>query len=156
MVQQLDRALVGPVHVVEHEHQARRAGQRLQQGAYGAVQPVPFRAQPLPPGGDRRGRSRQYGQYGQDAAEQVHVLVGQGPQALRPQVGERVGDDPERHLLLELRRLAPQNRPARRVRPARQLGEQPRLADARISGDHQEGGGDGGGGDGGGGDGGGG
>jgi hypothetical protein len=128
--EQLDRAGVGPMHVVEHEHERCERRERLEQPAHGAVRAVALDLQP---------RARLPGKRRQDVRELAEHLVAECGRAARVEaadvVVERVDEDPEGQVVLELRRAARQDEPSARIRQRRQLAQQSRLADPRIADD---------------------
>jgi hypothetical protein len=117
---------IGPVHVVKGEHQARPRPVD-QQGAHRAVGPEPLRARP-------RGAAP-----GEQLVEPLRRL-GVGPVGYRlgrlgpVPVSERVDENLERQVALELGGVAAQHGHAAPCGLPRDLGEQPRFADARITG----------------------
>jgi hypothetical protein len=129
--EQIDRRAVGPVHVVERQQQRRRDGQALEQRAHGGVRAIAVRRDRAPAGvAERREDLREVGR---------HVRA--DPARLEPRhvVVERVDEDRERQVLLELGGAPGQHEPAAGVGAGRQLGEQPGLADAGVAGEQQRG-----------------
>lgn len=129
--EQLCGRAVGPLRVVEHEHQPARHGEPLQQPAHGALQPVAG-AGAVGVGAHRRQRGGQLGQ-----------LVAVEPrQACRVEradvVVERVGQQRERQLALELRRASGEHERAAGAGLACQSGQQRRLADPGLAGDRDD------------------
>ena len=129
--QELDRCLVGPVEVVEHDDQWAIPREELEQLSHGPVGAVPLvgNGAALALGGPVQGRK--------DVAELPRVL--RAPrfpelELLRGDVGvQRVGPDPVRQVPLELRRRATENERPALLPPAFQLGEEMCLADPGLA-----------------------
>ena len=119
--EQLERPRVGPVQVVEHQHERLPGRQDHEQVADRLVRAVAL------VGEDRRAlwvrtRSSSSPERLQHGGRQpAHVLV------------ERVDEDPERQVALELGRAARQHQAAAVVGHRLELGQQPRLADAGLA-----------------------
>ena len=130
-VEQLDRAGVRPVRVVEQEHDRRRIRQDLDEPSDRPVRPVA-------PVGRRRcgagGRERR-----QHVPQLCHGVVGQpvAPRRLeRPDVVvQRVDEQPERNLTLELGCAAAEHEVAAGIRARRELGQHAALADPGLADD---------------------
>ena len=130
---QLERGVVGPVDVVEHE-QDRMAGSpaaraaRAPRGRRGSARP----------GGRRLLRRTGRGQH---ARQLAHALADQRLERALAERGdvivERVDPDRERQLALELGPAAHEHRVAALGGAVRKLTEQPRLADPRLAADDQ-------------------
>ena len=133
MADQLDRAGVGPLHVVEHEHDGRLGGERGDQPADGPVRAVALLLQLRPASG---GELLEGGEDDRELGCQVARQLLQAPrvEAHEPVV-ERVAEDAERQLGLELGGAAGQHEVAAGPRAGAQLPQQPALADARLAGD---------------------
>lgn len=141
MVEQLDGRVVGPVDVVEHQHQARRRRDLLQQVPHRAVQLV---------AGDGRGDRRAPGpgglpvvegggrQRGEHRGQQPHARGAEVADVLLQMVVEGVDDGAERHLLLELGGAPGQRAELAALRGAQQLVEQPGLARTRLADQREE------------------
>ena len=129
--EQLDRRVVAPVQVVEHEHErpvARRAARaaRAPRGARGSARRRPLRSRRRRPSQRREDLAELGDELGVPAVLEVELLRGD--------VGvERVDPDAERQVALELGRRAGEHEVAALLGAAAQLGEQPRLADARLA-----------------------
>ena len=131
VAQQLQRRLIAPVCIVEHQHQGIRRPKEAQQRTHRPMNPItllarqPRRRQPPDPG-QRRKRRR----------ELPDAPVPERPPAPRVHrrqvIVERVDEDMERDILLELRRAATKNKTAGGLRALRQRFQQPRLADPRL------------------------
>jgi hypothetical protein len=118
------------VHVVEHQYERLRHREQLEQPAYGAMRSEALVVQSRPQAGCMRVEG------GEDVSElRALDLVQRGQpagiQSLEVLV-ERIHEDPERQLTLELRRAPPQHGPPLRVRASAELPEQAGLADARF------------------------
>ena len=115
--EQLDRGGVGPVEVVQHEHERVRIGQPLEQRPHGAVGPVALVRQRrigLP------ARLPQAGQHAGQLVEQLGAPAVLGVGLLSGHVGvEGVCPDAERHVALELGGRAGQHQVAARPPRAR-------------------------------------
>lgn len=132
---QLDRRRVRPVDVVEHEHDRPRLRERLEQGAHGAVASVPLVLDRRSVADGQAGQRRKHG--GELCADIILEVV----QALRIQavdvLVERVDEDPERQVELELPGSPREDEVPARVGTDSELGEKPRLADSGLP-DHFE------------------
>ena len=132
---QLDRRRVGPVDVVEDQHQRLRRREPLEQlpdRAVGAVALVLERD---------LARLGVLGERWQDARQlRPHVVLDR-LEAARLEgadvLVERVHEDPEREVDLELRGTPGEDDLAGVVGERGELGDQPRLADSRLSEDRQ-------------------
>ena len=131
---QLERGVVRPVDVVEHEQERVAHRHPLEQGTHRAVG---VEALVLEPAGRGRRRRRQ------DAGELGDALADQRLELSLAERGdvvvERVDPDRERQLALELGAAAHEHRVAARGGALGQLAEQPGLADPRLAVDHQPG-----------------
>ncbi len=129
---QLERGVVGPLHVVEDEHDRVAHGHPLEQGAHRAVGVEALVLQPARPRG---------GGGGEDAGQLADAVADQGLQATLAEARDVVveGIDPggERELALQLCAAAHEHRMAPLPRPFGELAEQPRLADPRLAADHE-------------------
>ncbi len=116
------------MQVVEDQHERLRARELLEHRAHGAVQAVAL----LPLGRDT-------GERGEDVAELcARVVVERGEATWVEPVQvlvERIDEDPERQVGLELGRAARQDQAALRVGAGLERAQQPRLADPRLAGD---------------------
>ena len=129
--EQLDRGRVGPVDVVEDEHERPRRCEELQQLADCAVAAVA-----LVLGGGRAARveAGERGEDGRKLRPDLWLELVEAPRLDAADVlVEGVDEDPERQLLLELRRRARQHEVIAFVRASRKLREEPRLADPRLA-----------------------
>ena len=130
--QEVDRGRVGPVQVVQRQHERLGGGELLEQLDHRAVDAVALvQGRPLRRPGFRQRR--------QDLAElrahrRVEPFEPSRVEALDVPV-EGVDEDPEREVLLELGRRAFEHEMTARVGPRGELGEQAALADPRRS-DH--------------------
>ena len=132
---EVDRRGIGPVDVVEDEHERARRGQPREQLAHRAMRPVALVLQQARPV-IARGRDRR--QHVRDLAERLVAQARQHPRVeARDVLVERVDEDPERQVALELGRAAVQDDAATGGRARVQLRQQPRLADARLALDQQ-------------------
>ena len=117
------------MQVVEQEHQRLGVGERLQELADRAVHPVAV--------GLRRRCAGAVGERREHLAELVARVVDQLPQAPRLErvevVVERVDEDRERQLALELRGAAGEHELPAPVGALGQLREHARLADAGLA-----------------------
>ena len=106
MGDELDGGAVGPVQVLEHEHQGLRSGQALDQVAHCVVS-----SEALGRGGGAGSGPLERAQGREHAGDLRHVLRGQAAEGSRLErcevLVERIDDQPEGQLLLELRRAAP-------------------------------------------------
>ena len=126
----LDRRLVGPVQVVEHQQQPAPGRQPLEQAGDGPVRAEPPRA--VRPPLERR----------EDGAEIRRRLAGDAREARRVEAGEvlveRVDQDPERQVDLVLGGAALEHEHLALVGAPAQLVEQAGLADAGLAGELEE------------------
>ena len=122
------------MQVVEHEHERRPLGELLQQRPDGAVHAMALGLRRL--GGERRERGEHVREAGPRLGSElleavrrqpVHVLV------------ERVDEHAERQVGLELGRRAREHQVPALVGGARELGQQPRLADPGLARDLERG-----------------
>ena len=118
--EQLERARVGPVQVVEHQHQRLAGGEDAEQVADGLVRAVALVG--------HAARTRV-----QDAVELAVERLEHGGREAAHVLVERVDEDPERQVALELGRAARQHEAAAVVGHRLELRQQPRLADARLA-----------------------
>jgi hypothetical protein len=128
--EQLDRPGVGPVEVVEHQHERLGGRERLEELAHGGVSSVTVVLWP-------RGRLHRTGERGQHVGELGQRLVAEG---IRPARFERldvlvegVHEHPEGQLALELGSAAGQDEHALRVAALAQLRQKTRLPDPRLT-----------------------
>ena len=129
----VDRRAVGPVHVVQAQHERTRFREPAQQVAQRPVGAVAVGGGRWPAGlRERRDHGAQPAAVGQSKARQLalaeprHVIV------------QGFGPERERQIRLELRGPGAQNdAPALRC-GVRQVSEQPRLADSRLALDREE------------------
>jgi hypothetical protein len=130
--EQVDRCGVGPVEVVEHEHERLGGRELFEQLPDRTVGPVAL----VHGGLSGPGRS---GQRRQHLSEPGPHQIVQPIEAARVEaldvLVERVDEDPERQVLFELRACARQDCVAPVLRAPCQLSEQARLADPRGAGD---------------------
>jgi hypothetical protein len=129
--EQLDRARVSPVEVVEHEDQRPRLRETLEQHAHRSVAAVALVLErDGATGCERRQR-------GQDVRELcLHVVVEGGEQvgveALDVLI-QRIHEDRKRQLALELRRRPREDEVPAQLRTSREFPQQPRLADTQLA-----------------------
>ena len=133
--EQLERGVVGPVQVVEHDHDRAARGEALEQGTHRAVGTEalvlhaghrrPLRA------GERREHAGQLAEAVADEALDAR-LAERGDGAV-----ERVDPHSERQLALELGRAARQHHVPGGLGAVAQLAQEPRLADARLPAEHE-------------------
>jgi hypothetical protein len=129
--EQLDRRRVGPVEIVENEDERPEPGEVLEQGAH---RPVAAVALVL----DRDVvAAREREERGEDVRElRAHVLVEtleRGRVEPADVLVERVDEDGERQVTLELRRGAGEDEAPSRVSPTGELHEQASLADPGLA-----------------------
>ncbi len=126
---QLQRGVVAPVQVVEHEHEPVLRGERLQQRLdrpVGAIAVVGH-------GGAVPGRV-----HGRQEVRELGVEVGAEPQLARADVGvQRIDPHAVGEVALELRGGAREDEMALRLGQLAQLAQEARLADARVAGHGQ-------------------
>jgi len=127
----LDRRIVGPVEVVEHEDRRLLRREALEQRADRVMGAVAL-ARKL----RRGGRGGRHGERRQQRRELGHgLLTENGEHRLRQRariVVERVDHDAERQPELELGGAAVEHEVVPRLRPSRKLEQQARLADPRL------------------------
>jgi hypothetical protein len=129
--QQLDRSRIAPVQVIEHQHERLAARQQLQQRAHGAMAAVALvLRRDLPSRRQRRQRREDRRQLRPHAI--LEIIEPPRVQRLEVLV-ERIDEDPERQVLLQLRRGPRQHQMSSRVRARGELGEQARLTDAGLA-----------------------
>ncbi len=129
--QQLDRRVVAPVQVVEHQHERLRAREQAEQPLRGAVDAVALVGDRLP---HRRARAALRRQQRGQLVEQLGVPRLGEPEVVRRDVGvQRVGPDAERQVALELGRRAREHQAAALLGAPAQLAEQARLPDPRLA-----------------------
>ena len=129
--EELDRGRIRPVDVVEDEHHWLGLRKRLEQNTDGAVAAVPLVL-------DRRPSSGcEASQRWEDGRELRPYVVFERVEAARVEavdvLVERVDEDPEREVELELRRPARQDEVPALVCTGSQLREQARLPDSRLA-----------------------
>ena len=127
VLEQLTGRRVGPVDVVDEQQQRTLGGDEAEQLAERAVQAPAF--------GDRAGRRARRAQPGQDVGEQPELLGSEPRQRIwaRERRLERVDDRHERDVVLELGRASLEDDEALCRPKLSQLGQQARLADARLA-----------------------
>ena len=129
--EQLDRRLVAPVEIVQHDHERPLVCEELEQPAHRAVGSVAL------VGNRCRGAVAARSDGRDHAGELLHELRAPAiaeVELLRGDVGvERVDPDAERQVALELRRRAGEHQAPRLLGVATKHGEQMRLADARLA-----------------------
>ena len=131
---QLERGVVGPVHVVEHQDDGVAHRHPLQQRAHRAVGMEALVLQAARSGSRRRGRRQHAGELGHALADQrVQLALAQRGDV----VVERVDPDRERQLALQLGSAAHEHGVPALGGALGELPEQPRLADPRLAADHQ-------------------
>ena len=129
--QQLDRCLVGPMEVVEHDDQRAVPREELEQLSRCPVRAVPLVGNRARPGSRRAAQGRK------DVGELPRVL--RAPrfselELLRGDVGvQRVGPDGERQVPLELGRGATEHEVPALLGQAMQFGEEMGLADPGLA-----------------------
>jgi hypothetical protein len=124
---QLQGSLVGPVQVVEREHDRGARGEQLQQRAQRVVGAVALGLQ------RRRSLVREAGQdaaeVGQASLERTQRLPSQRVHV----VVQRVHEQPERQIALQLGRPTLQDQAIALVGSLAQRGQESRLSDARLA-----------------------
>ena len=130
---ELQRGVVGPVQVVERDHDRLDLRERLEQDADGAVRAV---ALVLQAGRDAADGRQDRGELGQLVADQPLQPVDAEELGV---LGQRVLPDAEGQLALELGRAAGQHQRSGPVGAGRQLVEQARLADPALAREGQHG-----------------
>ena len=134
MGEHFDRRGVGPVDVIEREHQRLPARQPLEYAPDRVVEPVPLGA--LPPA---RAAFRLPGQRREDLGELPRDVFVKRPEHDRLEraevVVERVDDQAERDVELELGRAALEHQIPTILAAATELREQPRLPDPGLTHD---------------------
>jgi hypothetical protein len=132
--EQLERRVVGPVQVVQREDHRRRGGQRVDQESHGAVGAKALARQRVGAAG-----GRVLGKRREDPAELARCVLTEAIHAPRVQgpevVVQRVDEDVERHVALELGRAAAQSECAARLAAGNALRHEARLADAGLARD---------------------
>ena len=118
------------MEVVEHQDERLDAGELLQQLAQRAVGPIALVAKHRSARGGRQvERGQHLGELGADVVAQGVEAAGLEPLDV---LVERVHEDPEGQVALELRRPSRQHELAGRVGARRELGEEARLADPGL------------------------
>ncbi len=136
MREHLHRRRVGPMEVVEREHQRLAPGQPLEHAPDRIVEPVALGA--LAPARVAVGLARQRREDRSELARDVVVERAQDRRLERTEVVvERVDDQAERNVALELGRTAVENEIATLFATAAELREQPRFPDPRLADDLQ-------------------
>ena len=127
MLEQLARRGVGPVDVVDEQQERPAAGDQRQQLAERSMQ--------APALGDRVARRHGHTQSREDLGEEVDAVRSEPLQRTDVREGsvERVDHRHQRDVVLELGRAALEHDEALRRGALAQLGQQPRLADARLA-----------------------
>ena len=125
--EQVERAGVGPVQVIEEKHERLGACERLEQPADRAVRAVAVTGARAVDSGQRREDLR-------ELSERVRVEVGELVRRKAPQVFvQRIDEDGEGQLALEVGGAPRAHEPAAPVGAQPELGEQARLADPRLA-----------------------
>ncbi len=136
--QHLDRAGVGPVHVIERQHHWLAPGQPLEHVADRVMQPVALRALT----GSARAAAVWPRQGGEDRGKLGQRVLVEGAEHRRFHrrqiVVERVDDQPERDVTFEFGGAALEHQVAPILAPAAQLRQEPRFADSRLARDLDE------------------
>ena len=131
VAEQLDRCCIRPVQIVEDQHEAVRGPKLFEQGANGAVQPVPLGSECGTTLGVRTG------QRGEDLPEQAYAGRVEPLERLRAESGdpvvESLDDDAERRLGLELGCPGAKNQPPGACRLASELLQKPALPYAGLT-----------------------
>ena len=134
--QQLDRCRVGPVDIIENEHERRRRRELLQELADGSVGPVPLVLwRHLDLSSEPRQRREDVREL---CPDRQHLPLGRSIQACHVLI-ERIDEDGERQLVLELRSRADEDdarglRPRERLALLQAVSCRPRFAVHRDSG----------------------
>jgi hypothetical protein len=131
MGDQLERSIVGPVHVVEDHHHGLAHRHALEQRTHGPVRVEALVLQAA--GAGRRGRRQHARELSDAVADQ---LLEPALAQARDVVVQCVDPDRERQLALELGAAADEHGVPPRGRPFGELGQQAGLADARFAADH--------------------
>ena len=130
--EQLDGRRVGPVEVVEHEHERLRRRELLEQRAHRAVAAVALVLER-----HVAARSPSAVSDGKTCASSVRTSSSSAPSRRGSSPSqvlvERVHEDRERQVALELGCRAGEDELPARVRASGELGEQARLADPRLA-----------------------
>ena len=128
--EQLDGRRVRPVEVVEHEDERPRVGKMLEQCAHGTMAAVALVLERHVPRGRERGQRRKdVRELGADIfVETVEAAHIEPPQVLV----ERIHENRERQIPLELRCRAGEHEPSQRIRAGRELCEQTGFPDSRL------------------------
>ena len=134
--EQLRRSRVGPVEVVEDEHEGLRPCQPLEQGADGTVRAVALVLET----GDGAGAGRDGREHVRKLGPDVLVRVEQGGVEASKVLVESVDEHPERHVAPELGARAREHEVSAPVGPFGELGEHARLPDSGLSHEHERGG----------------
>jgi hypothetical protein len=123
------------MQIVEQQYERTVRGEHLQHAADGPMGPIARISMPRRGAGLGRPGRQHLGKVGAD-------VVAHPVQAVRagcPQIFvERVDEQPERQVLLELRGACGQHQHAARVGTRTQLGQQPALADAGLAGQQHD------------------
>ena len=133
--EQVDRRGIGPVHVVERQHERPAHREPLEQLAHRPVRAVALVLEHRPAVRGVIGQRREH------LRQLDPDVLAQRPDELRIQAGDvlvqRIDEHPERQVALELGRAAGEHGAPTGIRPRRQLGQQARLADPRLALDDQ-------------------
>jgi hypothetical protein len=131
MGEQLQRGLVRPVHVVEHQQAGTPLGKDFEHGAHCVVGAV---ALVLERRGRRFGQLREGREHGRQLAHLVVSETAQQRGIDAPQIRiERIDEDTERNFALELRGPPGEDVVLALVGARRDLRHQARLADPRLA-----------------------
>ena len=123
------------MQVVEEEDERRRLRELLEERAHGPVDAVALVEH------GRRSVARARRERGEDPRELRRVAALEPLGVERAQVlVEGVHEDPVREIALELGGASREDEPLALLASRRQLGQEPRLADARLAGDLEHGG----------------
>ncbi len=119
------------MQVVEHEHERLRGRELLEQGTHGTVAAIPLVLE------RRRAVAAERRQRREDVSELRSDVVLARRDELRVDSSqvlvERVDEEREREIALQLGCRAREDEISLGVRPCAELGEEPRLADARLA-----------------------
>ncbi len=131
--QQVDRGGVGPVDVVQHEHERADPREPFEELANGAMASVAL----VPECGAFRGRK--FRERGEDVGESVPDIIVQCVEATRLEavkvLVERVHEHPEGKVALKLRGGSGEDEMTCGIRAVYELGQKPRFSDARFADD---------------------
>ena len=129
--EKLDRRGVGPVDVVEHEHDRAHLGEALEQCPYSAVAPVALVLDRHPPSLPERDQGREdRGQLGPDIWTKVTEAKRVDPLDV---LVEGIDEQPEREIALQLSGTAREDGVATCVGTFGELGQKAGLSDSRLA-----------------------